>query len=93
MTLSASAIAAIAASAALGTSLGALAEEEHRAQPVRLILPSVAPPPCVGQLRDIGRDTNFAAFVDPYCPVDAHRRGLRQLWRMLPHKTDDNPFG
>jgi hypothetical protein len=93
MTISATALAAIAASAALGTSLSALAEEWPEVTPVRLILPAVAPPPCASQLRDFGRDTNFAAFVDASCPADIQRRGLRQLWRMLPSKPDDNPFG
>jgi hypothetical protein len=93
MTISASALAALAASAALGTSLTALAEDNPALTPVRLILPAVAPPPCFGQLRDIGRDTNFAAFVDPECPIDVERRSLRRLWPMLPGKVDGDPFG
>ncbi|MGL4243129.1 MAG: hypothetical protein ACRCTI_18600 [Beijerinckiaceae bacterium] len=93
MGVSATALAAIAASAALGTSFTALADERPDMTPVRLFIPSVAPPACISQLRSIGAWTDFSAFVAADCPADAQRAGLRQLWHLLPQRRDDNPFG
>ncbi|MGL4242038.1 MAG: hypothetical protein ACRCTI_13090 [Beijerinckiaceae bacterium] len=75
--------AAVAASALIGPTGLSAASDKVPPQADRTITYSIPQHVLKDFVGSLGPDFDFTVFVDPDCPVDLHRMGLRRLWTVM----------